>query len=167
VSYDRAVTEPAAVPVRRKRIRLLVGAAAVVAVAAGVGLWVGLGGGGAAHAIRPVALPERAVCADQVRIDVTSDQRMRAIASAVAGDSQVKAVYTVTREQAVRIFRDEFADEPDLGALARPEALPASVVVIPVDGVDVNRMAAGYRTRFTDARQIQAAAAVDVPGCAH
>lgn len=63
------------------------------------------------------------------------DSVMRRAAKTLAGDEQVTWVQTETRQQAYQRFRRIFAQQPDLLELVRPEALPASVTLLPADGV--------------------------------
>jgi hypothetical protein len=133
----------------------------VVLAVAGVGLWFGLRGSGSDHATGPIPLAGHDLCADQVRISVTTDTRMRAIAAAVVNDPQAKTVYTQTQQEALANYQREFAGQSDLLALARPGVLPAAVVVVPVSGVDVHQLATRYRTEFTDAKQIRPLARAD------
>ncbi|HEX3588149.1 MAG TPA: permease-like cell division protein FtsX [Pseudonocardiaceae bacterium] len=90
-----------------------------------------------------------------MRISTGTDAQMTQIAHAVVQDQGIKAVYTETQQQAFRKYQQEFADRPDLLAIARPEALPAAAVVVPVDGVDVHQLATGYRRRFTGAKSVE------------
>jgi hypothetical protein len=137
------------------RTRLLV-LAAVVIVLIGVVVWLVVRGNqtnGSPAAVGPIPMPGHHVCADHVQISVTTDAQMNRVAAAVLADPQVRTVYTETLRQAVQRYQQDFADEPELLAPARSGALPASVSVVPVDGVDVHAMADRFRKEF-DAKEV-------------
>lgn len=151
-------------PARRTsaRARLIV-LAAVVIVVVGVVVWFVVRGNqsaGSPAAVGPIAMPGHQVCADHVQINVTTDAQMNRIATAVLTDPQVGKVYTETQQQAFQHYQQEFADQPDLLALARPGVLPASVVVVPVGGVDVHSLADRFRGEF-EAKEVDAVTRAD------
>lgn len=137
----------------RNRVRILLVAGIVVLIGAGVGVWLGLRGGRDQH-IGPIPLAGRDLCADQVRINTDTDAQMMRIARLLVHDRRVKVVYTETKLQALHHFQREYADQPGLVAVARLAAMPADVLVVPVDGVDVTKLGTAYRTQFPDVRDI-------------
>jgi cell division protein FtsX len=148
----------APVPVRNRNRRVLVAAVLVVLIAVGVVVWLVTGTGGGAKATgQPAAvtsLPGHQVCADSVRISVDTDARMTQIVALVRVDPRVRMVYTETKQQAFERFKQEFADQPQLLALGRPDALPATAVVLPVSGIDVHQLAGEFRQKFADAKTV-------------
>lgn len=64
-----------------------------------------------------------------------ADDDMRAAAAALDADPRVSRVRTETRNEAYVRFKEIFADRPDMIEVVRPEALPASVLVLPIDAV--------------------------------
>jgi hypothetical protein len=63
------------------------------------------------------------------------DPVMRQAAEALRGDDRIVSVQTETRQEAYEQFKQRFADRPELVKLVRPESLPASVTLLPADGV--------------------------------
>lgn len=63
------------------------------------------------------------------------DSAMTQAATALRTDNRVASVTTETRQQAYQRFKEIFKDQPELVELARPEALPASVTLLPADDV--------------------------------
>lgn len=63
------------------------------------------------------------------------DPVMRAAAQALEGDDRIASVRMETRQEAYERFKVLFADHPELVRLARPQSLPASVTLLPADGV--------------------------------
>lgn len=136
---------------------VIVGLVLVVIVAAIVWLFVSGGGQPSAQpaVIGPIPLTGHQVCADQVRIYVDTDADMTHIAAVVRVNPLVRAIYTQTKHEAYEQFQQEFADQPELRSLGREEALPASVVIVPVAGMDVRLLAGTFRRQFTDAKQVE------------
>jgi FtsX extracellular domain len=152
------VTEqlPAPVPAPN-RTRLFIVAGVVVLVLAGVVVWSvtwGSGGQATAQPVAVIPMPGHQVCADQVRLSVNTDAQMTQIADEVRNDPRVKVVYTETQQQAFERYKQEFADQPNLLALGRPGVLPASVLVVPVGGIDVHQLADTFRQKFADVKQV-------------
>ncbi|HEY0454301.1 permease-like cell division protein FtsX [Actinophytocola sp.] len=69
-----------------------------------------------------------------------SDANMRLAAEVVREDPRVGSVATETQQEAYVRFKETFADRPDLIDVVRPEALPASVTVLPVAGTSVDEL---------------------------
>jgi hypothetical protein len=65
------------------------------------------------------------------------DDTMRRAADTLGSDSVVASVKTETQQEAYVRFKEIFAEHPDLVDVARPEALPASVILLP-RGVSVD-----------------------------
>lgn len=153
------MTEQAPTPVpARDRTRFFIIAGIVALAIVGVVVWLVTGGSSGPAAAGPatiIPLPGHQVCADQVRINVDTDARMTQIADAVRNDPQVRVVYTQTQQQAFEQYKQEFADQPDLLALARPGVLPALVLVVPVAGTDAHQFADTLRTEFADAKDVR------------
>jgi hypothetical protein len=87
------------------------------------------------------------------------DAEMRAAAEKLRDDDKAATVMTETQDEAYARFLKIFADRPDLTSLARKEALPASVNVLPVDGVSLNALADHLRDVLPKADD------VEVGGC--
>ncbi|MPZ80865.1 MAG: hypothetical protein GEV28_10885 [Actinophytocola sp.] len=68
------------------------------------------------------------------------DAPMRLAAEELRGDPRVEAVETETRQETFERFKEIFADQPDLLDVVRPEALPASVTLLPVEGTSVDEL---------------------------
>lgn len=83
-----------------------------------------------------------------------ADANMEAAAGSLRADKQVAAVGTETRQRAFERFKEIFKDQPELLKLARPEALPASVYVLPIRGIRPEDLANRMRTQFPTAGKI-------------
>lgn len=83
-----------------------------------------------------------------------ADANMRVVADALRDDKQVAAIGTEDRQQAFARFKEIFKDQPELLKIARAEALPASVYVLPVRGVKPEDLAARIRAEFPTAGDI-------------
>jgi len=59
------------------------------------------------------------------------DDAMRRAADTLGSDSMVASVKTETQQEAYVRFKEIFAEHPDLADMATPEALPASVILLP------------------------------------
>lgn len=159
MTEDLPVSEPPPDPVParagRRRIYVIAGLPVLLAVVALV-VWLVVSPTGtpARHVVQgPFPLQGHYICGAQVTLNVQTDQRMAAIAHTLLTDPKVETVYTLTKAQAYQQYQQEFADLPQLEALGRPQALPASVVIVPVSGADVQQLAAAYRTEFPDATE--------------
>lgn len=81
---------------------------------------------------------------------------MRRAAEALREDDQIAWVRTETRQEAYRRFQEIFADEPELAKLARPEAMPASVTLLPADGVYPGDVADAITDEFAEIESLAA-----------
>lgn len=75
------------------------------------------------------------------------DAPMRLAAEELRDDPRVEAVETETRQEAFERFKEIFADQPDLVDVVRPEALPASVTLLPVRGTSVDELYTAFQAR--------------------
>ncbi|WP_326833814.1 permease-like cell division protein FtsX [Amycolatopsis rhabdoformis] len=130
----------------------------VVALGAGVGLAFV-----AAAIVRPKPLPVDRTpvplaghrpCA-AVRLWFDGDPEMRDAAGKLRDDPTARRVYTETKAEAYVRFKDLFKDDPELVRLTPPDALPASVTVVPVPGTDLKAYAAELGKRFPDAKKAE------------
>lgn len=64
-----------------------------------------------------------------------ADAVMSQAADALREDDRIASVETETRQEAYERFKELFANQPELVEIARPEALPASVTLLPADDV--------------------------------
>jgi hypothetical protein len=69
-----------------------------------------------------------------------TDEQMRAAAEQVRRDPEVAEVVPATKAENYEHFKELFADEEEVLENARVEAIPASVEVRPVPGVDVGAL---------------------------
>lgn len=88
-------------------------------------------------------------------MDVLTDDEMARIAGVVHLDPRARKVYTETRTEAYQRFQQIFADQPDLIAGARPEALPASVTITATDGTDLHAWATELTKTFPSATSVR------------
>jgi len=77
------------------------------------------------------------------------DPAMRQAAEALDEDDRIAWVKTETRQEAYERFKEIFADRPEILKLARPEALPASVTLLPADGVYPGDLADAIADEFS------------------
>lgn len=103
-----------------------------------------------------VPLTGHRLCGDHVVVDFATDDEMRAAVAGVAADDRVRRVYTETKEQALQRFKEIFAEQPEIRDMARVEALPAGLKVMPRPGVDVRGMAGGLRSDHPSAKRVEA-----------
>lgn len=92
-----------------------------------------------------------------------ADAEMQAAADSLRGRDLVAAVGTETRQRAFERFKEIFKDQPELVKLTRPEALPASVWVLPSRRVQPGDLAASLRTDLPEADDIRSDACVQPP----
>lgn len=78
------------------------------------------------------------------------DSVMRQAARALDGDDRIASVGTETRQEAYERFKEIFAKQPELVELARPESLPASVTLLPADGVHPGDLADAVTDEFPE-----------------
>jgi hypothetical protein len=62
------------------------------------------------------------------------DAGMRAAAGKLRDDDRIATLDTETKREAVERFKILFADQPELVKLVRPEAMPASLWLLPAEG---------------------------------
>lgn len=86
------------------------------------------------------------VCADHLVVYVETDEQMIELADTVHNDQRARKVFTETKREAYERFLQIFKDQPELVRSARPEALPASVTIVPTDNVDLRGWADQLRT---------------------
>jgi hypothetical protein len=158
--------EPAQPPDGRTNLRVLVILAAVVLVGAvaAVLVWrLGSRTAAPATANHPAAislpagvqpLAGRAFCGGSIHIYTDTDTGMFRIAQALGTDPRTAGVFTVTKQESYTRFKQDFADQPSLLNIARPEALPAEVLVLPATHVDLAGFTAQLRTQFPTAQSI-------------
>lgn len=103
--------------------------------------------------VQPLA--GRQFCGGSVRIYTAADADMLRIAHALGGDSRVAGVFTQTKEEAFAAYQRIFASQPSLLTVARPEALPAEVLVLPATQLDLGRFADQLRARFPTAQTVE------------
>lgn len=63
------------------------------------------------------------------------DAVMRQAAKKLDGDERIASVEAETQQEAYERFKQIFAQQPELVELARPEAMPASLTLLPADGL--------------------------------
>lgn len=63
------------------------------------------------------------------------DAAMRQAAEKLDGDERIASMETETQQEAYEQFKQTFAQQPELVELARPEAMPASLTLLPADGL--------------------------------
>lgn len=78
------------------------------------------------------------------------DAAMNKAADALRDDERVASVKTETQQQAYVRFKEIFKEQPELVKLARPEALPASVTLLPADDVYVGDLADAVTAEFSE-----------------
>ncbi len=83
------------------------------------------------------------------------DSEMRAAADRLRTDDQVRVLLTETQDEAYARFLEIFAGQPELTAQARPDALPASVQALPVEGVSLGELADHLREVLPEADSVQ------------
>lgn len=77
------------------------------------------------------------------------DSAMRQAAEALDEDDRIDWVRTETQQEAYERFKEIFAEQPDLVEMARPEALPASVTLLPAEGVYPGDLADAITGKFS------------------
>ncbi|WP_367135928.1 hypothetical protein [Saccharothrix sp. HUAS TT1] len=110
-----------------------------------------------------------ALCGDHVLVDFRTDDEMRAGVTAVGSDPRVRQVFTETREEALAHYKEIFESRPELVEIARVEAMPASLKLLPAPGVDVRGLATSLREEFPGAKKVDSFTRPtddpDVPDC--
>ncbi|GHE99742.1 hypothetical protein GCM10017786_36200 [Amycolatopsis deserti] len=93
-------------------------------------------------------------CVHQVTVYFNSrnpDPAMSAAADQLRGDARFASVRGQTRQEGWAEFQRIFADQPDLLSKSRPEALPASVILMTRADTTAEQVAPEIRQRFPDA----------------
>lgn len=143
-------------PVRR-RFRWMIGSAvAGLAAAVAVLCWQPWTGDVAGSPVEPVPLDGRQLCADLIKVDFGSDEDMRQAAEVLRVDTRTGRLFTETKQEAYVHFKEIFKDMPDLLADARPEALPASLQIVPRGQDDLHAWADELRARLPRATDVVA-----------
>jgi len=85
------------------------------------------------------------------------DDVMLRAAGKLRDDEMIGTIDTQSQEEAYARFLETFRDQPELIKLTRKEALPASVNILPVDGVSLNELATHLREALTEADSVETA----------
>jgi cell division protein FtsX len=93
----------------------------------------------------------------------TADADMRTAATALRGDPDIAVSETLTRKQNWTRFQKAFADQPELARLARPEALPATIWLLPADTMEPENLAARLRQDIPEADDVDTAPCDETP----
>jgi len=146
-------------PHRPRRYRLATAAAVLVGtVVLGGSAWLLFGGHDAGgHAVPDGVTPlgDRDVCANTVTVMLDTDAQMAAVARALRGDPRVLRAYTETKQEGYARVSTMFADQPDLLEMTGPDAMPASVTVMPKDPADTEKIADQFRVQFPEATSVK------------
>lgn len=154
---------PQVPPLRRLPIVLITaGVIVVFAIAAAVFVVTG----------KPTAVPKvpapiipmvgHNVCADHIVVYLETDERMAQLAQRIHTDPRARKLYTETKQEAFERFEQMFKDQPELRDNARPEALPASVTIVPGDDVDLRSWADELHATIPEATRVQPIIGADV-----
>lgn len=144
---------------RRTALRLWGGIAAVVAVLAAVAVVVfvstsGSEGDDEARGGSPkpeVPAPGWEDCDrghSHVIVYFETDEEMTAADRTLRADQQIAATAPSTKAENFERFKELFADQPELVKIARVEAIPASVAVLPAQDVDLDGLADRLRAKY-------------------
>jgi len=90
-------------------------------------------------------------CVREVRIYFEGgdpDPTMRAAADQLRDDERFESVREETRQEAYERYKDLFADQPELLDKARPEALPASVILMVRKGTTGKQVEGALQAEF-------------------
>jgi hypothetical protein len=93
-------------------------------------------------------------CSGSIRIYTNTDADMQRIAQTLGGDPRAAGVFTRTKEESYTEYQRVFADQPSLLNIARPEALPAEIDVLPAAHLDAARFADQLRAQFPAAQSV-------------
>ena len=74
---------------------------------------------------------------------------VQAKAEELAGDERFESIEQETQAQAYERFKEIYANQPELIELTRPESLPASVILTPVDGLTATALMADLEDELT------------------
>jgi FtsX extracellular domain len=147
--------EPNPKPVRR-RFLWLIGSAVVVTTAVVSVLcwhpWTRVAEG----PVDPVPLAGHQLCGDQIQVYFDSDEGMRQAAEILRVDPRTGRLFTETKQEVYARFQEIFKDAPDLQTMARPQALPASLYILPRGQDDLRAWANELRARLTQSTEVVA-----------
>ncbi|OXM74396.1 MULTISPECIES: permease-like cell division protein FtsX [Amycolatopsis] len=93
-------------------------------------------------------------CVHEITVNFTGrnpDPAMTAAADRLRGDARFASVRTRTQQETWAEFQRTFADRPDLLDKARPEALPASLILMTRADTTAEQVAPAVRQQFPDA----------------
>ncbi|MEV0055682.1 permease-like cell division protein FtsX [Saccharopolyspora shandongensis] len=145
--------EPNPKPVRR-RFPWLIGSAVIVITAVVSVLywhpWIDNVANG------PVPLAGHQLCGDQIKVNFDGDEDMRQAAEILRVDPRTGRLFTETKQEAYARFQEIFKDMPDLLTQARPEALPASLHILPRSQGDLRAWANELRARLPQSTDVVA-----------
>jgi hypothetical protein len=102
----------------------------------------------------PVPLAGHQVCA-AVQLFFDSDDAMTHVSKTFSGDPKARRVFVETKVEAYTRFKQIFKDDPELLQTVKPEAIPASLTLLPVPGVELNAYAAELKQRYPGAAKVQ------------
>ena len=122
-------------------------ALAAVAGAGAVAVWLSTG-----H-IRPPVGPE--ACVEQVLASYPADDQMTSAADRLEDDDRVAELYLETQSRAYERARRIFRDQTELLDLVRPETVPASVMLLPGEGITPEALADQLRTELPAAMEVR------------
>lgn len=125
----------------------------VVALGVGVGAAFLLAGSVRAGASSAASAGHQPCVAEQVYF--RDDDAMRRAAAVLENDPEARRVDLDPQALTWSAFKKLYQGDPAKIAATSESAMPATVVVLPVQGTDLNRYAAEFRQRFPDARKVQ------------
>ncbi|RZS41313.1 hypothetical protein EV193_103635 [Herbihabitans rhizosphaerae] len=83
-----------------------------------------------------------------------TDDRMRAAATRLGEDPRFESVKPRTRAESWEEFKRIFANQPDLLKTARPESLPASVLLVVRENTTSKQVEPQLRAEFPDSKVV-------------
>lgn len=95
------------------------------------------------------APPARPAC-EQVVVSFGTDEEMSVGAEALREIPRVASIATHTKADNYERFKEVFADDPELLENTSPDAIPASVEVRPVEGVDADALEGELHVAHSD-----------------
>jgi hypothetical protein len=102
----------------------------------------------------PVLVAQPPQCPDVITVYLETDEEMRAASAKIGTDTRFTQYFTRTKAEGFENFRHVFADQPDLLAGARVEAIPASVEVVHVHSLDQATVVRDLRAEFPQADNV-------------
>ncbi|SHH00216.1 hypothetical protein [Streptoalloteichus hindustanus] len=103
----------------------------------------------------PVPLADHPVCGAQLRLSVKTDEEMVQVARIMSQDPRSRRVFYASQKENYAWFQRIFAEHKDLLAFARPEALPASVWLLPMRDVDLKAWGDDLRRQLPQLVHVQ------------